>query len=285
MATNNLADSSAPLPSFEERNRPLDPVNLVPETRRIRWTLNGPLETAITVSLDVYFDPDEVPEPYCLGKESKWHAISQLPLTEPKVSSLQLCVDPLDDWDYHWMEKHDQHLDPDEKRAGHVPDDEVLYGPLPREVAEEDGEVDPGEEREVHPGDEHLLLCCGQKRPLGKEVKGVAVKPAAGEGSGPGFVTIHDFVSTVHPYLMARRNEVLAAMSEDPGRTNAPFSSETKLFVIWYSAPYVDVLDEANWTRTRKRRPGPGPGKKLTPEEKERTLMLRILARHQTGAS
>ncbi len=70
MATNNLdaavaehdaaADSSAPLPSFEERNHPSDPVNLIPETRRIRWTLNGPLEMAITVSRDIYFDPDEV---------------------------------------------------------------------------------------------------------------------------------------------------------------------------------------------------------------------------------
>ena len=290
MATNNLdaeqgvtADSSAPLPSLEQRDSPSDPVNLIPETRRFRWTLNGPLETAITVSRDVYFDPDEVPEPYYLGndndkekedgKESKWHAFSQLPLTEPKVSSLRLCVDPLDHWDYHWMEKHDQHLDPDEKRAGNVPDDHILYGPLPREAAYEDGTVDPG--------DEHLLVCCGQKRPLGKEAKGVVVKPTAGEG--PGFVTIHDFISTVHPYLMVRRDEVLAAMSEDPGRTGAPFSSETRLFVIWYSAPYVDVLDEADWTRSRKRRPG--PGKKLTPEERERTLMQRVLAMHQTRAS
>jgi hypothetical protein len=112
-------------------------------------------------------------------------------------------------------------------------------------------------------------------------VKEVVVTPAAGEGRG--FVTIHDFVSTVHPYLMARRDEVLAAMSEDPGRTGGPFGSGTRLFVIWYSAPYVDVLDEANWTRTRKRRPG--PGKKLTAEEKERTLMQRVLARYQTGAS
>lgn len=82
---------------------------------------------------------------------------------------------------------------------------------------------------------------------------------------------------------MARRDEVLAAMSEDPGRTGAPFRSDTRLFVIWYSAPYVDVLDEPDWTRSHKRRPR--PGKKLTPEEKERTLMQRILARYQTGAS
>jgi hypothetical protein len=270
------ADNAAPLPSFEERNHPADGVDLVAETRRIRWTLNGPLETAITISRDVYFDSDEGTEPYYLGnddnEEPKWHAFSQLPLTEPKVSSLRLCVDPLDHWDYHWMEKHDQHLFLDEKRAGNVPDDEVLFGPLPPEAADKDGYLDPG--------DEHMLVCCREKRPLGKEVK-VVIKPAAGEGRG--FVTIHDFISTVHPYLMARRDEVLEAMSENPGRIGTPFGSETWLFVIWYSARYVDVLDEADWMRTRRRRPG--PGKKSTRKEMERRMMDIIFGRNQTGAS
>jgi hypothetical protein len=65
-------------------------------------------------------------------------ADSSSPLTKPKVSSLRPRVDPLDHWEYHWMEKHGQHLDPDEKRVGNVPDDEVLYGPLPREVEEKE---------------------------------------------------------------------------------------------------------------------------------------------------
>lgn len=38
-----------------------------------------------------------------------------------------------------------------------------------------------------------------------KRAKGL-VNPTAGDG---GFVTIHDFISTVHPYLMTRRAEVL----------------------------------------------------------------------------
>jgi hypothetical protein len=64
---------------------------------------------------------------------------------------------------------------------------------------------------------------------------------------------------------MAWGDEVLEAMGEDPGRTGAPFPPETRLVVVWYSAPYVDVLDEASWMRTRKRRNG--SGKKLTPRE------------------
>jgi hypothetical protein len=61
--------SSAPLPSLEERRGSADPVQVLanPETRRIRWTLNGPLVTAITVARNYWFDADEVPEPYYIG--------------------------------------------------------------------------------------------------------------------------------------------------------------------------------------------------------------------------
>ncbi|KAL2137007.1 hypothetical protein VTI74DRAFT_10483 [Chaetomium olivicolor] len=168
------------------------------------------------------------------------------------------------------MEKHDQHIDPDEKRKSNIPDDEVLYGPLPG--ADEDEELDGG--------DEHLLVYRGQKRPLGKGVRGVVVKPTTGGG---GFVTIHDFISTVHPYLMARRDEVLEAVSEDRGRAGAPFPPETRLVVVWYSAPYVDVLDESSWMRTRKRRNG--SGMKLTPREMEQLVWRTVLGRDGTGAS
>ncbi|KAJ4286615.1 hypothetical protein N0V88_007904 [Collariella sp. IMI 366227] len=113
-----VAESSPPFPSFEERSTPSDPVNLIPETRRIRWTLNGPLESPVTISRSAHFDPDKIPEPYYMGSSSNnsnddeknrkpnWYPVSQLPLTELKVSPLLLSVHPLDHWDYHWMEKH-----------------------------------------------------------------------------------------------------------------------------------------------------------------------------------
>ena len=58
------------------------------------------------------------------------------------VSSLQLAVDPLDHWDYHWMANHEGHTDPPPPSPGPDPDEsvtraprydpaEVLYGPLP----------------------------------------------------------------------------------------------------------------------------------------------------------
>jgi hypothetical protein len=126
------------------------------DARRIRWTLNGPLETSISiVNLGREFDPEEVPEPYYLGDkdghEGKWHPFSRSPLSEPKVSSAKLFVNPLDDWDTFWMEIHEHHTEPD---ATYDPA-EVLYEPIPG------GDPDLGDKR--------LLRCCGEDRPLGKE--------------------------------------------------------------------------------------------------------------------
>ncbi|KAK4128184.1 hypothetical protein N657DRAFT_676007 [Parathielavia appendiculata] len=68
---------------------------LNPKTRRIRWTLSGPLEIAVTVTGEWPFDPDE------------------FPFTKPKVSSLKVSVDPLDHWDHCWMEMLEGHTDAD----------------------------------------------------------------------------------------------------------------------------------------------------------------------------
>lgn len=191
------------------------------DARRIRWTLNGPLETSIfIVQLGRQFDPDEVPEPYFLGYNGDregnptWHPFSQSPLTERKVSSTKLFVDPLDEWDYWWMEGHEHHTEPDQT---HDPAD-VLYEPCPPSEAYPEGSM--------------LVRCCGEDRPHDKGT-GIVVK---GTGDG-GFVTIHDFLSVVHPYLMSRRDEVLEAMALDGGRPGKrPFGPESKLIVTYNPA-------------------------------------------------
>lgn len=199
-----------------------------PDARRMRWSLNGPLETAITVARAHSFDPDEDPEPYYQGLRDGlpiWHPISQSSISNRKISSLRIHVNPLDMWDYFWMEKHEMHTDP----AGTYDPAVVRYGPF----ADDD-------EDEKSDGEEHLLVCCWEKRPRGKGTH-VLVK-ATDE-----FVTIHDFLSVVHPYLMARRDEIIEAMSNDPGRMNGPFVSETKLMVTLSSPASVNVKDEAEW--------------------------------------
>lgn len=185
-------------PSYEERQRqelangPEHKTNISPDARRIRWTLNGPLETSISiVQSGRVFGLEEVPEPYYLGDKEDhegspdWHPISRSPFSEPQVSSAKLAVDPLDDWDRFLMDVHEGHTDPD---ATYDPA-KVLYEPLP--------EGDPDLE------DKRLLCCCGEDRLLGKETDLVV----RGTGDG-GFITIHDFLSVVHPlpHVQARRN-------------------------------------------------------------------------------
>ncbi|KAJ9149706.1 hypothetical protein NKR19_g5527 [Coniochaeta hoffmannii] len=197
-----------------------------PDASRIRWSLNGPLETSISiVQIGREFDPDEVPEPYYLGDKDghegnpTWHPFSRSPLSEPKVSSTKLWVNPLDDWDYFWWVVHEGHTEPD---ATYDPA-EVLYESPP--------EGDP------YPEEKKLVRCCGEDAPPGKGTD--LVVRATGDG---GFVTVHDFLSAVHPYLMSRRDEILEAMALDVGRPGKrPFGRETKLIVTWMNPGQIDV--------------------------------------------
>ncbi len=144
------------LPSFEEQDSPQNNRGLLnPKTRRIRWTLDGPLETAIAVARDFSFDPDEVPEPSYQGvsgddRKPTWHPFAQSPLTKLKVSSLKLSIDQLDDWDSFWMEVHEGYTDPD----GLYDSIRVLYRPMPS--------VDETWRTEE---DSYLFECCGLNRP------------------------------------------------------------------------------------------------------------------------
>ena len=243
-----MPGGNAPLlPSFEEQDSPQDRILLNPKTRRIRWTLDGPLETAIAVARDFFFDPDEVPEPYYQGVSGSsgkptWHPFAHSPLTKPKVSSVKLFIDPLDTWDYYWMEVHEDHTDPDEL---HDPAD-VVYGPMPS--------VDETKRTE---SDSYFLKCCGSKRPWDQGTTDLIVK-ATGDS---GFVTIYDFISTVHPYLMARRSDIIEAINVDPARGGKHFGPETKLMVRWHRANDISVTDEADWMDLYTRnRPKPYSG-------------------------
>jgi hypothetical protein len=137
-------------------------------------------------SLELYFQPGT----------STWHAISQSPLTEPKVSSITVQVYELEMWEEQWLDMHRNHSEPD---GGEENWEGVLWGELSDYDKEEDEEGE-GE------GAGHLLICCGEKRPRRKAVS-VVVKPAASHG----FVTIHDYLSTVHPWLMSLREDILGA--------------------------------------------------------------------------
>ena len=98
--------TAAPLPSFEDLLRTEQRVVLTDEARRLRWVLDGPLTTAITVLREPFQEPcNPPPEPYCTssqGGHTTWHAVSKAPYTDPKVSSVTPSVSQIDDWEDTW---------------------------------------------------------------------------------------------------------------------------------------------------------------------------------------
>jgi hypothetical protein len=133
-----------------------------------------------------------------------------MPLTEPKVSSITVSVDTLDVWEDYWLEDHEEHSSP-----GGSGEPSARYGELP-----DLGPEDEGEEG----SDDHLLICCDEIRPRGKAVE-LVVKPAAGEN---GFITVHDYVSAVHPWLASIQEDILNSM----GIFQRPAPLATELMVV-----------------------------------------------------
>lgn len=202
---------SAPsqLPSFEElfsRNhrRPL----LTNEAKRIRWVLDGPLETAISVMNQPYHEPDTKPEPYWTSSGG-WHALAQEPYTEPKVSSITVSVSQIDDWEDQWRELHLDCADP--------PSD------------------DEGEDEDF-PSE-----CCGEQRPHPQDM--TLVVKASKE-----FVTIHDYVSAVHPWLMRIYDDLLGALAVlDDAQTRLSLPAGEHLMVTFGGPDLLSVGTKDEW--------------------------------------
>jgi hypothetical protein len=129
-----------------------------------------------------------------------------LQLTEPKISSITVQVSELDRREDDWFERHCQHSD--------AVDD---YGP------DVEWQAFPDWDPEVDEGEMQLLKCCGELRLRNKKAS-LTVTPAR---DGQGFITLHDYLSTVHPWLMSLRGELIAALSvmyDTPQESDAQLS-------------------------------------------------------------
>lgn len=203
-------------------------------TQRLFWPLDGPLSTSISVMKDAE-SPDSL-EPYfkqISNGAGIWHPVSQMPLTEPKVSSVTVSVDTLDVWEDYWLEDHEEHSSP-----GGSGEPSARYGELP----------DLGPEVELEEGsDNHLLICCDEVRPCGKAVK-LVVKPAAGEN---GFITVHDYVSAVHPWLARIQEDILNSM----GIFQRPVPLATELMVnCSFQGRLLLMENKPAWIRQKRMR-------------------------------
>ncbi|KAH6714440.1 hypothetical protein BKA61DRAFT_605278 [Leptodontidium sp. MPI-SDFR-AT-0119] len=179
----DAADAQGPFPSFEELKSARVIVSKSPAGFRLFWSLDGPFPEAISVMQDRH-TPTSLTPYYSNGT---WHPISQEPISVPKISSVTVGVNQLDHWEDDWEDCHEAHGERGDGQEGR------WYGAL------EDHEYDPQDDSDRA---NRLLGCCGEPRPRNKKVR-IVVRPASGT-----FVTVHDYLSTLHPWLMGMKEDI-----------------------------------------------------------------------------
>ncbi|KAK4155422.1 hypothetical protein C8A00DRAFT_41972 [Chaetomidium leptoderma] len=127
------------------------------------------------------------------------------------------------------------------------------------------------------PGDEtldppiYLLECCGQKRPWARDTH----LQVAAQGE---FLTVHEYVSAVHPWLMAMRDTLLDVLGKMDGTPKWP--PETKLAVLYLGPGPLRIGHEDKWATWHKRPPVVRPAiDQPSAEERQRRAIERMMAR------
>lgn len=186
--TSSQPQGEPPFPSFNELRSAGTPVGLSPAARRLHWTLTGDYPSAISVmktkhydgQLDAFFRLDEG-----ATGSGNWHEIATLPLTEPKVSSIEASLLDLEQWESDWMAWHADHSAPGFGQIywtyADLSDDDRPF----RDEPDEDGNWEADSDTEF------LVSCCGDDRPLRKKGLKITVTPSAGSN----FVSVRDYVS------------------------------------------------------------------------------------------
>ena len=210
--------------------------------KRLFWTLNGVLEGAIQVAPSEYYEPGAFMEPY-FGLDGSLHAVSQASLMTPPVSSVTVRIQCINAWEEAWADQHWGCLY--QRRLGPRPGDETFDPPI------------------------YLLECCGQKRPWACDT----YLQVAAQGK---FLTVHEYVSAVHPWLMAMRDTLLDVLGNMDGTPKWP--PETKLAVLYLGPGSLGINREDKWATSHKR-PPPRVYPAIDPEERYRRAIERMKAR------
>ena len=236
-------------PSYETARQTHPQVVLTHDARRLYWTLGGPLTSAISVMGDKWYDPDVPLEPYCVQAEPllSWHSIAQSALTEPKISSITVSVEQLNDWEEKWWELRRDN------------DDLVPVGTDFGE--DEDFDEDFDEEDD---GPQSGLQSCYKDVP--RDNRATLVVRATGA-----FITVHDYVSVVHPWLMNLREKILQASGDL--LDNIPLPPDTRLMVQAFPSPdCVTTVEEEEWKRSLSKKEHEKAVQRLEAYKKKKAL-------------
>ncbi|KAK3400412.1 hypothetical protein B0T20DRAFT_347566 [Sordaria brevicollis] len=262
----SMQSDAPPYPSFEELQGKGQRVMLTRNTWRLYWELDGDFPAAISV-MKTRKGANDL-EPFVRPDTGTWHELADMPLTEPKVSSVKAMVSDLRQWESDWLKWHEWHEAPEYNQEF------VTYGDLDDDVrpfAEEPTE-DGGWEEDMDK--KFLIKCCGEDRPLRKKEIKLKVTASAGRDS---FVTVRDYVSgklpapissqdvtpfqmhlttatAVHPWLKSLRSEIMMAKE-----VQRPVAYNTKLPYEWmvdvFEGPFNKIEEKKDWVQSH----GGGP--------------------------
>ncbi|KAI1403204.1 hypothetical protein F4819DRAFT_236184 [Hypoxylon fuscum] len=188
---------------------------------RLRWKPFGPLNTCIKV-IDNVLDPSSIQRPYQMGSRT-FHPVSTSAASQPPASSILVRQYDLEQWEDDWDEIHSSHT-----RSSHGADWAAATQHEDGVKEEEDAEGDSGKGGK-------LMHCCNEDRP--QNPPSLVVR-----SSTQSFVTIHDFVTTVHPWLQSVKGDVLSAIGDFRG---TPVPADTPL-VVYCVIPNTFMLLEGS---------------------------------------
>ncbi|ODA82689.1 hypothetical protein RJ55_01197 [Drechmeria coniospora] len=227
------AEQSSPFLSFKEVKSNGEAAYVTDTAHRLYWPLAGDFPATISVMKSRRGGLDER-EPFC-QPDGTWHDIASLPLTEPKVSSIEASIRDLDQWESDWVAWHENHETAEFVTYGDLDDEDRPYA----SEQNEDGSWEDDSDTEF------LIRCCGQDRPLRTRGQKLQVTPSAGKD----FVSIHDYVCAVHPWLMGLREDIIQAkIVTRPRPVVVPaLASTTEWMVSAIVAPEHVVMTKDEW--------------------------------------
>ncbi|KAK1563974.1 uncharacterized protein LY79DRAFT_645124 [Colletotrichum navitas] len=207
MDTDDLSVAASSTAEIPETNRKVP--MLSDSSRRLYWTLNGPLENSIQVAPNRYYEPGDVMEPYfrpgdaVAGISPSWHPVSQESLMEPPVTAITVRIECMDALEDVWVELNRDYTDIN---------------------------TDP-------------------QQPRAKDVQ--LEVTTSGE-----FLTIHDYVSAVHPWLIGLRERIIDTLHRYG--VNGPWRPEAKLLVRQFGFRPIDIgREDMDWWVLRHQKPRP----------------------------
>lgn len=221
-----MSDSLPPasLPAFSTR------IHSTP-ARGILWKLQGPLLDSVFVLQGQQREPYFVASDAAGNPGPGLHPVAQSSLTEPEIGSITVHVDVLRQWQEDWLETHERHADPGDK--------DCVFGKLPdKELYELLGSESSGDDEDDEDGETELLRCCNTDRP--KKAQPLVVN------ASDTYVTVHDYLSALHPWLMGLREDIVRADNVFDDKTPDDYRN----LVVDFTLPdSLRIVDETRFLR------------------------------------